>query len=115
MAGPLLQNPDDMERLRQKLEACPWVAKSGPEEAATLVHAFSDIETSCRRFLEKHLPALVDPDVVGERLEDLLIDIQMEFQHILYHIHDPEFFRVVEPTHDWLTLTSDIDHGAPPA
>jgi len=41
---------------------------------------------------------------VAMALEDLLMDIREEFRHILYHLHDPEFFRVVEPTHDWLTL-----------
>ncbi|MCU1226403.1 MAG: hypothetical protein JWQ42_4496 [Edaphobacter sp.] len=55
-------------------------------------------------FLDEQLPKLADPTVQGEQLEDFLMDIREEFRHILYHLHDPEFFRVVEPTHDWLTL-----------
>jgi hypothetical protein len=38
---------------------------------------------------------------------DLLMDILEEFRHVLYHLHDPEFFRVLEPTHEWLTLSSE--------
>ncbi len=38
------------------------------------------------------------------RVKDLLLDIQQEFRHILYHIHDPQIFRVLEPTHGWLTV-----------
>lgn len=36
------------------------------------------------------------------------MDIREEFRHILHHLHDPEFFRVVEPTHDWLTLAETL-------
>jgi hypothetical protein len=32
------------------------------------------------------------------------MDVREEFRHILYHLHDPKFFRVVEPTHDSLQL-----------
>jgi hypothetical protein len=33
----------------------------------------------------------------------LLTDISGEFRHILYHLHDPQSFRLLEPTHDWQT------------
>jgi hypothetical protein len=82
------------------------IAKLGPEEADMLVHAFLDLEESLRRFLDEQLPKLADPAAQGEQLEDLLLDIREEFRHVLYHIHDPEFFRAMEPTHEWLTLAA---------
>jgi hypothetical protein len=100
----LLLKVERWEEVRARLASCPALAKFSPEEAATLVHAFSDLEESMRAFLDEQLPKLADPAMKGEELEDLLLDIREEFRHILYHMHDPEFFRVVEPTHDWLML-----------
>ena len=100
----LLQKPEPVDNLRERLASCKMVARLGPDEAGTLVHAFSDLEESLRVFLDEQLPKLTDPAVQGEQLEDLLLDIREEFRHILYHIHDPEFFRAVEPTHEWLVL-----------
>lgn len=99
-----------MDELLERLAHCPGLKQYGDEEPATLVHAFSDLEESMRKFLDEQLPKLADPSIQGERLEDLLMDIQQEFQHILYHPHDPQLFRVLEPTHEWLTL-AEPKHG----
>lgn len=104
MNNPTLQNPNQIDGLRQRLADSAMVSRYGQEEPGTLVHAFSDLEGSFRKFLDEQLPKLVDSSVQGEQLEDLLLDIQQEFRHILYHLHDPQFFRVLEPTHEWLTL-----------
>jgi len=104
MGPEILQKLDAMDNLRDRLRECAMIARYGPEEPATLVHAFSDIEESCRRFLGELLPRLADPEVKGAQLEDLLVDIEEEFRHIVYHVHDPHFFRAVEPTHDWLCV-----------
>lgn len=104
MSGPILQNPDQIENLRQRLARCRLVAQYGEEESGTLVHAFSDLEESFRKFLDEQLPKLADPSVQGEQLEELLMDVQQEFRHILYHLHDPQLFHVLEPTHEWLTV-----------
>jgi hypothetical protein len=104
MSEFLLQEREQIDNLRDRLKNCKTVARLGPEEAATLVHAFSDLEESFRAFLDTQLPKLTEPTVKGEELEDLLLDIREEFRHILYHIHDPEFFRLVEPTHEWLAV-----------
>lgn len=61
-----------------------------------------------RKFLDVQLPKLADPAVKREELEDLLLDIREEFRHSLYHIHDPEFFRLAKPTHDWLALVERV-------
>ena len=103
----LLQTKEAFQALVQRLATAPVIARYGPEEPETLAHAFSDIEESLRKFLDEQLPKLADPSMQGEDLEDLLLDIREEFRHVLYHLHDPEFFRVLEPTHEWLTLSSE--------
>lgn len=102
MRDGIMQDRTTMDDLRRRLDDCPIVSRSGKEEAPTLVHAFSDLEASCRTFLTDLLPRLANPNVQGTELEDLLIDVREEFRHVLYHIHDPELFRMLEPTHDWL-------------
>ncbi len=95
-----------MESLAQRLAACPALKRfpNPTEEGQSIAYSLSDLEGSMRVFLDEQLPKLADPSVQGEELEDLILDVREEFRHILYHLHDPEFFRVVEPTHDWLTL-----------
>ena len=107
MRDMVLQKSDGIENLRQRLAACPMVAQYGPDEPGTMVHAFSDLEESCRAFLDEQLPKLTDPTVQLEQLEDVLMDIREEFRYMLYHMHDPKFFRLVEPTHDWLALAEE--------
>ena len=101
---PIFQTSELFDDLRRRLAECPMVSQYGPEEAGTLVHAFTDLEESMRTFLTEQLPKLIDPTLKGEALEDVLMDVREEARHILYHLHDPKFFRVVEPTHDWLAV-----------
>ncbi len=101
----MFQTSELFDDLRRRLAECPMVSQYGAEEAGTLVHAFTDLEESMRTFLSEQLPKLIDPTLKGEALEDVLMDVREEFRHILYHIHDPQFFRVVEPTHEWLTVS----------
>lgn len=105
----LLQKRESIDDLRERLAGCPMVAQYGPDEPGTMVHAFSDLEESCRTFLNEQLPKLTDPSVQGEQLEDLLMEVREEFRHMLYHLHDPKFFRLVEPTHDWLALAETAE------
>ena len=83
MSEMILRNKDEIENPRQRLARCPMVAKYGEEESGTLVHAFWDLEESFRSFLDEQLPKLADPSVEGEQLQDLLLDIEQEFRHIL--------------------------------
>jgi hypothetical protein len=106
MTGPL-QTKQAFKGLVDRLATCPVIARYGSEEPETLAHAFSDIEESLRKFLDEQLPKLADSSLKGEQLEDLLLDISEESRHILYHLHDPEFFRSLEPTHEWLALSSE--------
>ena len=95
--GGLLQTADAFNGLAERLATCPVMARFRPDEPETLAHAFSDIEESVRKFLEVQLPKLADSSNRGEQLEDILLDISEECRHILYHLHDPEFFRVLDP------------------
>lgn len=108
MDKPIFQSKELFDDLRQRLAACPMVNQYGSDEAGTLVHALTDLEESMRTFLNEQLPKLIDPALKGEALEDLLMDIREEFRHVLYHLHDPQFFRVLEPTHDWLTVQEPV-------
>jgi hypothetical protein len=100
MSQLLLQHKEAIAELTKRLADCPSVARYGPDEAETLVHAFSDLEQSMREFLDVQLPKLADRTVRGEALECLLWDITTgEIRHILYHLQDPQFFRILEPSH----------------
>lgn len=108
MKDSLLQTKAEWDSLLDRLEGSSAVQRYGQDEARTLVHAFADIESSARRFLQEQLPRLVSAKTKGAALDELLFEIREEFRHMLYHMHDPQFFRVVEPTHDWLTLSVDL-------
>jgi hypothetical protein len=100
MSQLLLQHGEAIADLTKRLADCPSVSRYGPEEAEALVHAFSDLEQSMRQFLEVQLPKLADPKVRGEVLEELLWDITTgEMRHMLYHLQDPKYFRILEPSH----------------
>ncbi len=101
-----LQTSRAFNSLVDRLGTSSVITRYGREEAETLAHAFSDLEQSLRKFLDEQLPKLADPSLQGQVLEDLLLDIREEFRHVLYHLHDPKFFRTLEPTHDWLTVSS---------
>lgn len=107
MGARLLESVEAMRALEKRLERCPALARYGKDEAMSLAYNFAELEQSMQTFLREELPKLLDPSVEGERIDDLLFEIREEFRHILYHIHDPEFFRVVEPTHDWLVLREE--------
>ena len=88
--------------LADRLSKCPEVAKhdDGVEkEAGTLAHAFGDLEESFRAFLDGQLPRLMNDKASPAELFDALLDIGEEFRHILYHIHDPKFYRYLSAQH----------------
>jgi hypothetical protein len=96
----------EVKQLAEVLGRSPLVTKLGNDEVPTLAIALADIEGSMWVFLENQLPRLKDPNLTYEQLEDLLFEIREEFRHIAYHFHDPQFFRVIEPTHEWLSVKS---------
>lgn len=87
----------------RRLSALPSVNrfdKPGEAQAETIVHALSDIEEAFEELRRQLLPKLVDPNVTGKQLEDVLFETGEVFRHVLYHIYDPEFFRLYRPPNE---------------
>ena len=95
----VLEDPEKVKQLADQLGECPEVQaldEGEEKEAWTLAHSFSDIEESCLAFLEGQLPRLLEGKLEASEVYDLLLDIGEEFRHILYHIHDPKFYRYLQ-------------------
>ena len=96
----LLADQTDIKALAERLSKCPEVTKydQGDEkEAGVLAHSFADLEESFKTFLNEQLPRLMDKRTTPAELCDTLLEIGEEFRHILYHIHDPKFYRYLDP------------------
>ena len=92
----LLADQVTRKSLADRLSKCPEVTKydtGGEKEAGTLAQAFGDLEESFRSFLDEQLPRLMNDQASPTELFDALLDIGEELRHILYHIHDPKFYR----------------------
>ena len=88
--------------LAERLSKCPEVTrydKGDEKEAGVLAHAFGDLEESFRAFLDEQLPRLMNDQAPPAELVDALLEIGEEFRHILYHIHDPKFYRYLDDQH----------------
>ena len=95
MEKAMLKKVDGVSELAKRLSACHEITRydSGDhKEAWALADGFSDLEEAFRAFLDQHLPKLVDPQVKGEALVDVLQDIGEEFRTILWHIQFPKFY-----------------------
>jgi hypothetical protein len=95
----LLGSPDKINKLANTLGRFQCVAKfdqSGKVEAGSLAHAFSDLEDSFRKVVDRLLPKLVADGLSEADARDILHEIGEEFRHILYHIRDPKFYRYLE-------------------
>lgn len=101
-----LNDPDYGKKyvqIAERLAKLPQVTRydnGEHKEAWSLSHAFLDLGDSFKKFNSEYLPQLLRDDLSDEELIDILHDIGMEFQHILYHIHDPKYFShlAVNPT-----------------
>lgn len=85
-----------MKILAANLSKCKKVTRfdRGKEkEAWTLAHAFTDLEESFNIFVKEQLPKLMKKSLSQSEIENVLFDIGSEFQHILYHIKDPKYYR----------------------
>jgi len=67
--------------------------KGEEKEAWTLALSFEELTQSFNVLTEKLFPKLVKPSLTASQIEDVLFDIRFEFQHILYHIKDPKYYR----------------------
>lgn len=96
MEKPTLKTVEHIAELAKRLSECPEITRydSGEHhEAWALADGFSDLEDAFRAFLDEYLPKLADPQVRGEALVDVLLDIGEEFRTILWHIQLPKFYE----------------------
>ena len=92
----LLQDTLAIQKLAEILARCPEVRKFDTEEnreAWALAHAFSDLEGSFLKFIEKQLPVLIQSQLEASEIKELLIQMGEELRHILYHIKDSKFYQ----------------------
>lgn len=91
-------DPENVSALIDRLQQSDRIRKYDDrdrQEAAILAHAFKDLETSFRTFLDEQLPKILNPQISTEELEEALAQIGEEFRHILYHLREPHYFRYV--------------------
>jgi hypothetical protein len=92
----ILKNADAVNKLANRLSKCDKVNIYDDEvhkECGTLAHAFCDLESSFRLFLDVHLPKLMSDNLDSDTTWNVLHDIGEEFRHILYHIKDPKYYN----------------------
>ncbi len=95
----LLGRVAEVKALAEHLSKCPDVAKldrGDHKEAWALAHAFADLEESFRKILDDQLKRLTAGELDESKTLDLLLDIGEELRHVLYHIHDPRFYRYLK-------------------
>ncbi len=95
----LLGTVAELKALAERLSKCPDVVKldqGDHKEAWALAHAFHDLEESFRRILDDQLKKLTASDLDESETLDLLLEIGEELRHVLYHIHDPRFYRYLK-------------------
>lgn len=91
-----LGNINTVKQLANFLSKCPQVNKldhGKHNEAGTIAHAFSDLEDSFSKLMAEYFPKLAKREIKESEIKDCLLEIGEELRHILYHIHDPKFYK----------------------
>ncbi len=71
------------------------------KESATLTHALLDMEEGFKAISDDLLPQLLIKNIEEEEVDDVLSSIGEKLRHILYHIHDPNYFNyLIEENED---------------
>lgn len=94
----LLGNAEALKALAISLSKCPEVIKfdeGESKEAWVLAHTFSDLEESFHKFLEYHLPGLVQDQTKISEISNRLLEIGEELRHIAYHIKNARFYQYI--------------------
>lgn len=86
--------------LSKKIANCAQIKKydapdlKGEPESWTIAYSLSEIEGSCQKITQDLLNKLNRAEKPQE-IFDVLSDIREELRHILYHIKDSEFFKII--------------------
>jgi len=68
------------------------------KEAWVLAIAFLDLAESFEQFTHGHLAKLKQGGLDAREVEDLLTEIGVEFQHILWHLRSNRFYTYLQNT-----------------
>ena len=85
----------ELKSLAERLNRCQQVTRydtRAEKQASKLAYDFLDLAESFRTFLNDQLPKLRDERLSCVEIDDVLTEIGEEFRHILWHIHNAEFY-----------------------
>jgi len=66
--------------------------RQGEEASDTVAYALLDIRESCDKIYKTHLPALETQGISSEDIDNIMLEIGWELEHILYHIKDSRYY-----------------------
>ena len=69
-------------------------------EASTIAYALLDIRESFEKIYKTHLPILQKRGIRSEDIDDILLEIGYELEHILYHIQDCGYYSYLHSYHE---------------
>lgn len=97
------RSTDEVKSLAERLAAIPSIASlstATQNEPWTLADSLLDIAGASETYLGR-LPKLLNPEVQGVDLMQLLLELTSELEHMLYHLEEPRFLRqLFEPLRD---------------
>jgi DNA-binding IscR family transcriptional regulator len=82
--------------LEKRLMQCESVRKfddKGERESVAIADALGDLEKVFRKYLDQLLPRVLAATTCNA-LEDVLLDMRLEFQEVVFHLWYPKSFRV---------------------
>lgn len=92
--GPSLADRlESVFQILSKIDVVTRRDEGDDSEARTLAYSLVEIEESCRCYLDRLAKLEAGEDPLGQ-LEEMSEDLR----HILYHIRDSRFLRVIDPT-----------------
>lgn len=94
---PLAERLETLFRILKEVDSVAALGDEGEPEARTLAYSLLEIATSCRQFSDQ-LGNLSGESTGTEDTLSQLEELREELRHILYHIHDSRFLRVIDPS-----------------
>src|SRR5687767_10614917 len=98
-----VQGIEAAEALRERLSRSDFVHRldaADHDESVAIAHGLWDIAESCLAILDERLPALQNPVVTDDEIEDLLVELREDLRHINYHMGESRFFALALPDKD---------------
>jgi len=86
---------EELKQIAERLDVCEQVRRydqNDEKQAWTVAHDLVDLAESFRTYLDELLPRLKSGNLSADEVNEVLIDVGEEFRHILYHIHNSQYF-----------------------